>query len=86
MLDLNWDGLDAGRHDRPARVPRSSATTERFDHCVFTVRAGFRADSASGVARRAVRDGLRRPDAPRDDGPRGPQGMAAGPHERASAR
>ena len=40
MLDLNWDAWTAdGTINRDAY--RILATTDRFDHCVFTVLAGF---------------------------------------------
>ena len=44
MLDLNWDRwtsdgtIDSGEY-------RVLATTDKFDHCVFTVRAGFSNDA-----------------------------------------
>ena len=84
MLDLNWDGwtrdgtIDA---ERFAVV----AETDRFDHCVFTVRQDFDAGRGAALARRAVRDALRQPRAPRDDGSRRAEGVAARPDDRLRA-
>jgi phosphonate transport system substrate-binding protein len=43
MLDLNWDGWTKDGTVSPAKF-RVLATTDRFDHCVFTVRHDFPAD------------------------------------------
>jgi phosphonate transport system substrate-binding protein len=40
VLDLNWQAWSADGSIDPAAF-RILATTDRFDHCVFTVRAGF---------------------------------------------
>ena len=40
MLDLNWDRWTSDGTVDPDGF-RVLATTERFDHCVFTVREGF---------------------------------------------
>ena len=85
MLDLNWDGWTTDGTIDAERVRRSSATTERFDHCVFTVRADFDAAAETALARRAVRDALRRSRAPRDDGSRRAEGLAARPDDRLRA-
>ena len=81
MLDLNWDGwtsdgtIDANRF---AIV----AETDRFDHCVFTVRHDLDRRLGAALARRAVRDAVRQSRAPGNDGPRRAQGVVAGPDER----
>ena len=77
MLDLNWDGwtkdgtIDA---DRFAIV----AETDRFDHCVFTVRQDLDRRRGAALARRAVRDALRQSRAPGDDGSRRPKAWLPG--------
>jgi phosphonate transport system substrate-binding protein len=43
MLDMNWDRWSKDGTIDPSRH-RILATTERFDHCVFTVRSDFEAD------------------------------------------
>ena len=52
--ELGRPGRATARSTR--RSSRSSPTTDRFDHCVFTVRQDFDADARAALARRAVRD------------------------------
>ena len=49
MLDLNWDGVDQRRHRSTPTRFAIVADTDRFDHCVFTVRAGLAAARSSGA-------------------------------------
>ena len=70
-------GLDQGRHDRRRTSSAIVGETDRFDHCVFTVREALDPVGREGVARRALRHALRQSRAPRDDGPRRPEGLAA---------
>ena len=78
MLDLNWETLDRGRHHRPGRATgswrRPSGSTTASSPCG----EDFDADRGAAVARRAVRDALRRSRAPRDDGPRRAQAWLPG--------
>ena len=79
MLDLNWEAWTRDGTIDPSEF-RILASTNRFDHCVFTVRADLETERERQLARRAVLDELRGPDTPRDDGPRGAEGVAARPH------
>src|SRR5581483_12051292 len=73
--------LDAGRHDR-----RQRAADRRRNRPVRSLRlhGPRRSGGRRGapVARRAVRDALRQPGAPRNDGPRRAESVAAGTHDR----
>ena len=81
MLDLNWQAWTKdGTLD-----PASSAiltTTEHFDHCVFTVSPGLPAGASRTAWLKALLSmDYDDPGAPRDDGPRGAQGVGDRAHD-----
>ncbi len=77
MLDLNWERWTADGTIDP-REYGILATTDRFDHCVFTVRDELcRGSQGARWLDALFSMTYDEPEPPRDDGPRRPEGLAA---------
>ena len=84
MIDGNHLAF-AARGTLPAGARRASSRRRRaYDHCNFTVLDGAPAEPVGRFRELLLGDVLRRPAGAAAARPRGPEGVAAGPHQRAT--